>query len=203
MAKQLLWGGGRIIWAEVVGKPLHIEPGTTTGTFVPTLQCSGGTQPSMVLTVEGASGTISWCGETWNLPGDSGLQKEVCPSLYQFVSTGGLYISNWEKRITAKDGLRLSAQFYSAFGTQEFRKVFWADQGAGGLSFGPYTGSPPTFTVDIFSNTGGFTFSTFGLGLLSAPVQRPTKYNFAINNAQFGSYTYNSITYTWARGTNW
>ena len=41
------------------------------------------TCPSMKLRVTGTTGTISWCGETWNLPGDSGLCKEVCPEYYR------------------------------------------------------------------------------------------------------------------------
>lgn len=38
--------------------------------------------PEMLLTVTGAAGTITWCGETWVLPGDSGVEKSVCPTTY-------------------------------------------------------------------------------------------------------------------------
>jgi hypothetical protein len=38
--------------------------------------------PSINLTVTGASGTRQWCGKTWNLPADSGKTFEVCPTTY-------------------------------------------------------------------------------------------------------------------------
>lgn len=32
------------------------------------------------------SGTYNWCGNTWNMPGDSGVTKTACPTYYEAVS---------------------------------------------------------------------------------------------------------------------
>ena len=66
----------------------------------------GGFDPSMAGTVTGASGTITWMGETWVLPGESGVTKCVCPDMYShYTLTGGLntYTSHetWRKTATA------------------------------------------------------------------------------------------------------
>ncbi len=42
-----------------------------------------GNEPELLRTVTGASGTINWGSQTWVLPGESGVQKTACPTLYQ------------------------------------------------------------------------------------------------------------------------
>ena len=45
-----------------------------------------GSDPEILVTVSGSSGTITWLGETWNLPTDSGVQKTVCPTSYALAA---------------------------------------------------------------------------------------------------------------------
>ena len=57
--------------------------------YAPTLICPD-LDPGMVLTVTGATGSITWSDEVWNLDtGDSGDPREVCPTKYT-KSTGFL-----------------------------------------------------------------------------------------------------------------
>ena len=44
-------------------------------------------EPEMLLTVTGTTGQVTWCGETWNLPTDSGVEKSVCPTEYVYATT--------------------------------------------------------------------------------------------------------------------
>lgn len=69
--------------------------------------------PSVGITVTGASGTINMCGETWVLPGESGVTKCVCPLIYleDFSDTMTYTTHAWSYDGFGSEGLRLVRQW--------------------------------------------------------------------------------------------
>ena len=169
-----------------VGASTPSVPTTTTTGWVPTLQCSGGTKASMGLTVTGSSGTINWCGETWNLPADSGVTKEVCPTNHT-IQPGE---ERWNYNTT-------SLQLTMALGSLGDRAV---------INLGSY--------IDYISNVRRrstyATASTWTQSIYTPSTFRPlsalpfpTVSNYRLTDDFFTSYTQGGITYSWQRGTNW
>jgi len=67
--------------------------------------------PSIVVSVTGGSGTIDWCGKTWNLPSDNGVQQRVCPDFYildiNWNTSRGIYRETWVNLVTNYNKLSL------------------------------------------------------------------------------------------------
>jgi len=162
-------------------------PTTTTTTGPTTVQCVGGTEPSIALTVTGATGTITWCGQTWTLPGDSGVTKQVCPTSY---SKGGLaeeweYNGNELKLINGMIGAypsNVRAGVYMDDGVNNAFSYRYGYTGYGwlGILWSP-SAFQPLYDIDLPSTAG----------------------NYAITDDHFTSITLAGITYAWERGTNW
>ena len=89
MALQRTSGGGLLITTGgALAKSCCCAAPCTTATCqeeILNFAIANITCPLMDLRVSGASGTITWCGETWNLPADSGKCKKVCPTFYKFT----------------------------------------------------------------------------------------------------------------------
>jgi len=198
-----------VCWDEVKGEYEECED--CCAPYVVYRECcdvfKGAEEPSILLTVTGASGTINWCGETWNLPDDSGVEKSVCPTGYgkdQVILTGysmtydaaniwtynnSLYMRRWFKQIKGwgtVTNLRHKVKMNST-GTVGATDYRWIKK---------YTGAA-TSTIS----------STLTLGVLSGGSAMPTWSNYTITDAFFGSYTTgvapNDITYTWAKDKGW
>lgn len=103
-----------------------------------------GDLPEMLVTVTGTTGTINWCGETWNLPDDSGVEKSVCPDTYSIVNTigpqtGGGYDSLahfgelWEKSnielLLYRNGASVHWTITPMWGAGFFTPPAWARSG--------------------------------------------------------------------------
>lgn len=166
---------------------------SSSGIFVPSLDCSGGTEPSMVLNVVGASGTITWCGLTWNLPGDSGLTQEVCPSQYiDDILTSGAYDKGYHRWLKNTGGGSLRLQRAVFDGVQRQNVIF--------LQGSPHTGDN---THNLWNYTGSKIVDNRGVCSLISTVASPTLGNYQLTNEFFGTCTQGGITYTWSKGTNW
>jgi hypothetical protein len=132
-----------------------------------------------LLTVTGSSGTVNWGGQTWNLPGDSGVQKSVCPTFYQLYTTGSSPQEYWQV-----SGLSLIR----------------------GLIFGPgrqyikWNSYPHANATDAHSFYG---FTQYDLGVMTSGMPLPTASDYKIPNGFFGNYTTGGITFAWARGLGW
>ena len=171
--------------------------------------------PEMLCTVTGASGTINWVGETWVLPGDSGVEKSVCPTTHTIgrgfrnagVGSYPNYYANHGWRFG--DSLVLERSYnvlnfgtwYRAQTNYEANKNFIrVDPSAAVIdqqnNFN-YSGGalpiPPTF----------FSTPDNSLGVLGPSYAAPYYANYVIPDGFFASYTTGGITYTWARGAGW
>jgi len=167
---------------------------TTTTGWTPTLNCSGGTEPSMGLTVTGSvTKSVSWCGEVWNLPADSGVTKEVCPDSYVLNTTtnqGELWVH------------------YAANGFWMERDLVTGSNGVFSyMSVRPssvtYLRSRVTISYGSINNpTTNASIATPFYNIYSGP--RPTISDYRLPNSWFNSMTDTSgITYAWQRGSNW
>lgn len=168
--------------------------------------CVGG-DPEMLVTVSGASGTIVFCGETWNLPGDSGQQKTVCPTTYlkstsTYTSPVGTAAQHvWKFTGTAtpvSGGLKLQRAARATPSPNYTNRVQ-------GVSISPTSGFYSRQAW--FSGTTGFTY------INNANTPKPSVVNvvkpsslsggYDLNDAFFGSATISGITYSWAKGNGW
>ena len=69
------------------------------------------------------------------------------------------------------------------------------------LLLGDYDVFGPTPKIDD-RRYGGFNYGN-GLNVLLSTTPVATPASYTILDSFFGSYTNGSVTYTWARGTNW
>lgn len=171
--------------------------------------------PEMLCTVTGASGTINWCGETWNLPADSGVQKSVCPTGYTkgqnstgFTSpppanklyathrwrySGGISMTRlyqWRYwTFMAYLSQRNWVNNLKLFGTATDAIFF---QGGGGSKARPPTVASTNVaksTIGLITTVGAPFFTAYG--------------GYALTSNFFGSYTTGGITYSWQQGAGW
>jgi len=162
-------------------------------------------EPDMILTVSnaGATETIDWCGETWNLPTDNGVKKRVCASSggYSLYTPPAspfstfIYKEEW-RNVSDHPPRYLEIQrSYNLYdnGTFTFKQYFNLVKLRDGNIYSAQRFGPAT--------TQTFTTRSFTVGL-DAPLG--SKSDYRINDNQFGSFTTpGNITYTWERGDNW
>ena len=166
----------------------------------------------MALQVTGTSGTINWCGQTWNLPADSGVWKEVCPSTY--VKKQSTYNSfnfdywtalhSWRNQAGGADlimkrdyGILHSTGGGPYYGAAGRNVIFLRAGGDADLYYfqGYYPTRPWTPNTTSAVSTA--------LGILTVG-DRATFNDYTLTTKfTAGSHTVSGITYTWAKGTNW
>lgn len=183
----------------------------------------GGGEPEMLLTVTGASGTINWCGLSWVLPGESGVEKSACPGSYiktrltGYTTTLTSYISwqaahNWE--IGGPTGLRLIREYHVFFGAG-FGNYYRQHLG------GPAYGNLDSIDLAVVGKVDNrVPVATPGVPARPVPPNTPVStYLYQLNlmtgapfayysgydlpNQFFGSHTDAGITYAWAKGAGW
>jgi len=224
------------LWAE--DDPGRVMPAVDGFMALPMRGCKGEEEvnpcdpdPEMLVTVSGATGTINWCGETWVLPGESGVEKSVCPETYTldkgFTAPQYEVFWGWHEWVAYEndgavvgDSLRL-ARWYVVF-RDTLLTSRWE---RGGVPW--YIGAFPN-TVDgglaelrgvkdskrfiRFAFLGGPTtrppvspssiYGAYPMGLLNGIG--PAYYtSYEIQNDWFGSHVIGGITYSWARGAGW
>jgi len=172
-----------------------------------------GPDPEMLLTVTGASGTVNWCGQTWNLPADSGVEKSACPGSHGIVQTSGLTpystFTYWLAHETWKYTAATSTNLVLI---NQYRVV----GSLGGTSYllsgcTQSIGVQGTLSNQVFLGSGSarpvaplFTSRTTGINpVLLSGQAAPTYSNYKIPDGFFGSHTAGGITYTWAKGAGW
>lgn len=184
--------------------------------------------PSMYLTVTGAATTtIQWCGQTWNLPTDTGVTKEVLPT--NAVFTGALPTANasWSHIISSNVQLRLWRMFqpfttttavYScnvgiqvapapnatsvSFNASDYGKGYCNIAGTVGqiaLSIASLGAIPSTY-----SPTRLFSLATIHPGQSVQQIPRPfLGLSGDAYGDKFNSCTKSDIIYEWNKGNNW
>lgn len=174
-----------------------------------------GEDPEMVLTVTGAAGTINWGGETWVLPGDSGVQKTVCPTTYTKTKSTitntsfGDYIQTAQHRWYGPGGdLKMFRSFaYSKISYPVGAPTFTSCLGHVAVNI--LNLSPPgNSEVDgklWNGNCNSFTSSLTSRSDLNLilGVGAPIPANYSLTGAFFGSHVVAGITYAWAKGNGW
>jgi hypothetical protein len=169
-----------------------IEAGDAPPSNVCTPNFCGG-DPSMQVSVSGASGTINWLGETWNLPADSGVKKCVCPTNYtkgQYpIFTTEQANNIWDYKVGLDYHLRLKRLHYLNSTSDYAINSLIFDVGALSNDFKHWVG-------------GTVVNSNFDLNLISA-VGQPTNSDYIITDDFFGMHTISGITYEWERGEDW
>ena len=177
--------------------------------------------PEMLLTVTGASGTINWCGQTWNLPGDSGVEKSVCPTTYTKEPSGTYGFSHnsyfkkhsWAYANPAWDpSLSLNRRLNMRWNATGDGTPRWT-QNNNVLKFDPKTGA--SYQRDhrkqtlwtsgtFFSPTKAPNTQTLYSDLsLILGVAFATLNNYTLTDEYFGSYNDGGIVYSWAKGLGW
>jgi hypothetical protein len=162
----------------------------------------------MVLTVSGASGTINWCGETWNLPADSGDPRCVCPDSYTLTTrttTGlaseGLWEEEWRKSTTSLSyyalKLRRWVQNYSVPPIQNVGNN-QIDIFIGGYNRSTYSYNWQNMTGSTQTAGGGFA----GIMIGGVP-EHGNPGTVRLENRFFTSKVISGITYEWEKGINW
>lgn len=159
------------------------------------LDCSG--DPSMRVTVTGATpGSITWCGELWVLPGDSGVEKCVCPTTY---------LKN-KNSITGSSPSKFGAHKWLYFSggidllVSRYYRNYSNETGSGTTSNNQ---ARVLGTSDRKRwRTGVTSISTFPIGLISG-VGTPTYSDYDITDDFFGEHTISGITYKWEKGNDW
>jgi len=180
-----------------------------------------GPDPEMLLTVTGASGTINWCGVTWNLPAESGVEKSACPtfyvkergnsqtpSYYAYYSIFYRYARHrWS--VPGGTGLQLGLNYnvddYTPPATNYWRMQYASSRNylrlrvlneSDYIRF--YAARPQTepvmatTTITAGSDIGAITIE---------PNATYNSYNFG--PAWFGAHVIGGITYAWAQGEGW
>jgi hypothetical protein len=191
--------------------------------------CSDSSWPTMILAVTGSSGTINWCGETWTLPGDSDVEKEVCPSLYHrgigdkytttFYSPPDIvYTPDQHWKINGQ--LSLARQYFArkaerylpaqpswlyqrgVFNTARLTVKGNIDLVFHSLGYSSKRPIPVAFTYALNAKVG---LLATGYNPTQVKVNPPTTNSFEITDTSFGSYTdaINGVTYTWRKGEKW
>ena len=181
--------------------------------------------PEMLLTVTGASGTINWCGQTWNLPADSGVEKSVCPTFYslgrgtqfQFTFTNTYKEYFAEHQWHHNNSLRLEQNYriYAWSATW----ALWNRDGFGPGNKGYIRLQPPAGNrldlLGVQGNTVPMPRPAYGyilplsatgqldMGILSLGMPTWTYNNYGLTNQWFGSHTIGGVTYAWAKGAGW
>lgn len=193
--------------ARTIGGELLLFPACCAST--PENPC--GDVPEMLVTVTGSSGTINWCGETWNLPDDSGVEKSVCPTDYYLDKITGT--DNGYSAIAAQErwtntGLGMTREYNFVFvGSNWYRVVFGAFgnnknqltvKGYGDtiLFKNSFAGQPSVPVPPTYTSTG-----TPQLNLIVGVSAASATYR--LTDAYFGSYTTGGVTYSWAKGQGW
>ena len=175
----------------------------------------------MLITVTGASGTINWCGETWVLPGDSGVEKSVCPTTYlktkYYTTSGPTAIDGvwrgdhlWYHNATTGIDLRLHRRyqcFRMTYGSPTYYKRTYGPEqiklGALGSDYLSHYFYPAAPGPRPIAANGVYQFNSV-LGLLKTTnAVEPTYSGYDITNNYFGSYATGGITYSWSKGLGW
>jgi hypothetical protein len=145
------------------------------------------------LTVTGASGSVTWCGETWNLPADSGDTRCVCPGTWvepagtvnkaQWIASGlKMYHSTLFGFLAGRKNSLSPTNFASPVAST----CIGSQSNCSATSSGAFAGSPIRGCLPKVNPTAAVSTS---------PAM--------IEDCQFFSHTQSGITYTWARGINW
>lgn len=148
----------------------------------------------MLVTVTGGVGAINWCGEVWNLPGDSGVQKSVCPATdikLQFYTTFFPNSANATDRWTITN-LSLNRNWFQT-------PLYYA-----GINRLTVQGEKDSryYTIDLLLPTSktATPFSTINKVL---GVAFPNYTAYALTDEFFGNHTIAGITYAWEKGGGW
>ena len=174
------WEGGEI------NAPLHEQQ----------LVVCNWNRPSMLLTVTGTSGTVIWCGKTWNLPADSGEEREVCATSITGADTGhklrwgGFGVGRYKN----------SDVYTGYYGTYTYYRA-----GNSLLLSATIDGSSTSIGRDQFLKNICFgptyTYSTCDLSI-ACGNHIPTASDYTIPSAWLNnSYTHAGITFSWSKGS--
>jgi hypothetical protein len=146
--------------------------------------------PDIILRVSnlGATETVNWAGETWNLPGDNMEEFRVCPGNYKVDTTTPYQTHYWNNGSgNPAAGLVMHRRF-DASSSEYVNYIYFYWSGLGGPG------------VYDFKSQGT---SFFDLGVINGEPL-PTSNDVLITDGFFGSYTDGSNrTFTWRRGDKW
>jgi hypothetical protein len=171
----------------------------------------------MKCTVTGASGTITWAGQTWNLPADSGLTKTICPDFYQEFRSENFNqfraSHRWRAGGAISNQLDMNRQayyrwytFFGSFATWISARNFLNVHGdrdqqrfAGNKRPNVSVTSTNT-TFNVLNQIIGepvALYATTGAPTGTAPP------DYFMTAAFFGTHIISGITYSWAKGAGW
>jgi hypothetical protein len=162
------------------------------------------------------TGTYTWAGETWNMPADSGISKNVCPTFYEqrvVSSYPKVFRLSW-----AGDGIDLYNQevwatLYGSYGgispasTYNYPDIAYSDISI----YNAHIGAQASHQVVVgnrdnptpWTNTNWQSYGGAGgpFGIFPQPPPGKTITDRAKN--LFGSYTTGGVTYAWDKGAGW
>lgn len=162
--------------------------------------------PQMVMKVTGAGpGTVNWCGESWTLPGESGVEKAVCPTQYYLRGPAPF---SYRHRWRHSNGIflrRFVSGYYNTFFMS--KTVFSAYNNVDLYPSGTLT----SFYSRSYNGTwNGNPYSTSQLGGLIAGVGKPTfmPHKFYLTDTTAApilnnTYVATNATFEWSQGAYW
>ncbi len=162
----------------------------------------------MLVTVTGASGTINWCGQTWVLPGESGVEKSVC----------GSYVNNQYKEDKLGGEYYVGQEFWYFTGLWIERRygvtVFsgsWQDGGNNHVRLQVYyyqdlidfSGSGSLSTRPSIAGFPSYSYLNSYWGVMNTG-DAPTYNDYKLLPKQYQNTVINAgISYSWRKGAGW
>jgi hypothetical protein len=139
--------------------------------------------------------TVNWCGETWDLPGDSGTEFEVLPTVYGYSDLGTL-LHQWNNN----DELLIKRSFAEGSTRENLIEIYLDDQDA--------TRSDSVFQTwddigEVWTPDPPHDFTDMDIITNTDPVM-PTDLDYAItSNMLTGSYEEAGVTRSYRIGNRW
>jgi hypothetical protein len=163
----------------------------------------GGTATAMRVAVAGSTGTINWCGETWVLPGDSGVQKTVCSTNY--TKQRSAWFNNRIATHSWKYAGSLNLYRYYQLGEGVHHDYFFNNKNTLSINPGSLLKDCIHFTAREYANpptpiNKSTSYSQLGMIINE---EMPEFNNYDITDAFFGSHTISGVIYSWAKGPGW
>jgi hypothetical protein len=165
---------------------------------------TAGQCPQMLMTVTGAGpGTVNWCGEAWVLPGESGVEKAICPTQYFGPNP---FPFNYRHRWRHSNGIFLR-RFNSGYLSGTVPVVFSAFNN---LTVYPSGTVTSFYNVSYNGTWNGNPYTTSQLGGLISAVPKPTlnpfKWYLTDTSAVpilTNTYVSTNATFSWRKGAYW
>ena len=168
--------------------------------------CADG-EREMILSVVGPSGSANWCGETWTLPGDSGVEKKVCGVYVKEQAVSGYYNHAQERWNYASSlgmyrqyGININTTFWSSVAPAANRVGLIVSSYVDSIQF---RGSGTPATRPSLAGWPSSYIAASSLGILSG-ADAATYNDYLLLSKQYqNTVAIGANSYSWRKGAGW